>query len=109
MDIHRDPQTGRCKGFAFIQYANTECAKAAVKDMNGLVIRKQKISVQTVNVAQRGEVSASDEFIYSAGTKANLRNQLASGMSGPSHSNLQRPPISTVTTPYLIMTNMFKM
>jgi RNA-binding protein 39 len=26
-----------------------------------------------------------------------------------SSSNLQRPPISTVTTPYLIMTNMFKM
>jgi RNA-binding protein 39 len=109
VDIHRDPQTGRCKGFAFIQYANTECAKAAVKDMHNLVIRKQKISVQTVNVAQRGEVSASDEFIYSAGTKANLMNKLNNGMSGPSHSNLQRPPISTVTTPYLIMTNMFKM
>jgi hypothetical protein len=27
----------------------------------------------------------------------------------PSYSNLQRPPISTVSTPYLIMTNMFKM
>lgn len=107
MDIHRDPQTGRCKGFAFIQYANTECAKAAVRDMNGLLIRKQKISVQTVSVTQRGEVSASDEFVYSAGTKANLMNKLSHG--GPSHSNLMRPPISTVTTPYLIMTNMFKM
>ncbi len=32
-----------------------------------------------------------------------------SGATGPSYSNLQRPPISTVTTPYLIMTNMFKM
>ena len=31
------------------------------------------------------------------------------GTTGPSYSNLQRPPISTVTTPYLIMTNMFKM
>ena len=60
VDIHRDPQTGKCKGFAFIQYVNTECAKAAVKDMNGLMIRKQKITVQTVSVAQRGEVSASD-------------------------------------------------
>lgn len=27
----------------------------------------------------------------------------------PSHSNLQRPPISTVSTPYIIMTGMFKM
>ena len=31
------------------------------------------------------------------------------GASGPSYSNLMRPPISTVTTPYLIITSMFKM
>lgn len=31
VDIHRDPQTGKCKGYAFIQYESTECAKAAVK------------------------------------------------------------------------------
>lgn len=31
VDIHRDPQTGKCKGFAFIQYENTEHAKNAVK------------------------------------------------------------------------------
>lgn len=36
-------------------------------------------------------------------------NKLSGGSTGPSYSNLQRPPISTVTTPYLIMTNMFKM
>ncbi len=31
VDIHRDPQTGKCKGFAFIQYGNTQDAKMAVK------------------------------------------------------------------------------
>lgn len=31
------------------------------------------------------------------------------GTHGPSYSNLMRPPISTVTTPYLIITGMFKM
>jgi hypothetical protein len=36
-----------------------------------------------------------------------LMNSLA--RDAPSHSNLQRPPISTVSTPFLIMTNMFKM
>jgi RNA-binding protein 39 len=36
VDIHRDPQTGKCKGFAFIQYVNPEKAKVAVKQMNGL-------------------------------------------------------------------------
>jgi RNA-binding protein 39 len=107
VDIHRDPQTGKCKGFAFIQYANTECAKAAVRDMNNLQIGSQRISVQTVSVTQKGEVSASEEFLYSAGNKTNLMNKLSH--NAPSYSNLQKPPISTVSTPYLIMTNMFKM
>ena len=31
------------------------------------------------------------------------------GTTGPSYSNLMRPPISTVTTPYLIITCLFKM
>lgn len=60
MDIHRDPQTGKCKGFAFIQYSNTECAKAAVKDMNNLMIVGQRITVQTVSVVQKGDVSTGD-------------------------------------------------
>jgi RNA-binding protein 39 len=31
IDIHRDPETGKCKGFAYIQYSNIEDAKRAVK------------------------------------------------------------------------------
>ncbi len=109
MDIHRDPQTGMCKGFAFIQYHDTEKAKLAVKEMNGLEIRNQRISVQLINVAQRGEVSAHEDYLYSAGSKQSLMNKLSANTGAPSYSNLARPPISTVTTPYLIMTNMFKM
>lgn len=77
--------------------------------MNGLEIGNQKIAVQIMTVQQKGEISASDEFLYSAGSKVNLMNKLSGGTGAPSHSNLMRPPISTVTTPYLIMTNMFKM
>ena len=39
VDIHRDPQTGKSKGYAFIQYVDIERARQAVKDMNGLEIR----------------------------------------------------------------------
>ncbi len=60
VDIHRDPQTGVCKGFAFIQYVDPEKAKVAVKQMNGLQIGNQKISVQIMTVQQKGEISASD-------------------------------------------------
>ena len=77
--------------------------------MNGLEIGGQKIQVQLMNIAQKGEVSAVDGNVYSAGTKDALRGMLGGGIGAPTHSNLQRPPISTITTPYLIMTNMFKM
>jgi RNA recognition motif-containing protein len=43
-----------CKGFAFIQYQDMEKAKLAVKDMDGLSIRNQKIGVKLINVAQKG-------------------------------------------------------
>jgi hypothetical protein len=87
---------------------DTEKAKMAVKDMNGLTVGSQKIGVQLMTVQQRGEISAGEDYLYSKGSKDALRQTLA-GSTGPSYSNLQRPPISTVTTPYLIMTNMFKM
>ena len=85
----------------------------AVKQMNGLTVTNgQKISVQIINMAQKGEVTAGGDFIHSTEKKDNLMKNLAGSMggaSGPSYSNLMRPPISTVTTPYLIITSMFKM
>ena len=55
VDIHRDAMTGKCKGFAFIQYTSTDDAKTAVKEMNNLTVGSQKITVQTVSVMQKGE------------------------------------------------------
>ena len=36
VDIHRDPETGKCKGFAYIQYESIDDAKNAVKEMDGI-------------------------------------------------------------------------
>lgn len=59
IDIHRDPLTGRCKGYAFIQYTHVQDAKAAVKAMNGLqVIKGHPIKVSTISVTQRGDPGA---------------------------------------------------
>ena len=60
MDIHRDAMTGKCKGFAFIQYSSTEDAKMAVREMNNLRIGDQRITVQTVSTAQRSNVTPGD-------------------------------------------------
>ena len=81
--------------------------------MNNLeVTRGQRISVQIITMTQKGEVTAGGEFIHSVEKKDNLMKNLKEsfgGTTGPSYSNLMRPPISTVTTPYLIITSMFKM
>ncbi|MCB0369273.1 MAG: hypothetical protein KDD45_07400 [Bdellovibrionales bacterium] len=106
VDIHRDPQTGICKGYAFIQFVDPEEGKKAVSALNGFKITgNQKIGVHLHTVKEKGEITASDELIHSAGNKTYLMQKL----SGPSYSNLMRPPIATITTPYLIVTGLFKM
>lgn len=56
---------------------------------------------------QRGDASMGDDYLRSQGSKGALMTSLA--RNAPSYSNLQRPPISTVAYPYIIMNNMFKM
>lgn len=76
--------------------------------MDGLEMAKgHPISVSTVSYIQRGDASMGDDYLRSQGSKMALMNSLA--RDAPSYSNLQRPPISTVAYPYIIMTNMFKM
>ena len=76
--------------------------------MDGMeLIKGHKISVSTVSHIQKGDVSTGDDYLHSHGSKMALMNSLA--RDAPSYSNLQRPPISTVAFPYIIMTNLFKM
>ena len=43
VDIHRDSLTGKCKGYAFIQYIKSDDAKAAINKMNGYIIAGRPI------------------------------------------------------------------
>ena len=94
MDIHRDPQTGQCKGYAFIQYVDTERAKVAVKEMNGLAVTgSQKIGVQLKTISQRGEAIGGEDIVY-AGSKTYVMNSLLDNdqhvQDGRHHSRLFR-------------------
>ena len=75
--------------------------------MNNLSIGGQKITVQTVSTVSKGDVTAGEDYLYSQGSKNALVSKLS--RDAPSHSNLMRPPISTMSTPYLLLTNLFKM
>lgn len=76
--------------------------------MHGLSVGGQVITVQTVNTTQKSNTTSGDDYLYSSGNKALLMDQLARG-DAPSHSNLKRPPLSTVSTQYLVLSNLFKM
>jgi hypothetical protein len=76
--------------------------------MDGLqIVKGCPISVSTVTLYAKGDASTGDDYLHSHGSKMALMNSLA--RDTPSYSNLQRPPISTVPYPYMVMTNMFKM
>ncbi|KAF9974293.1 hypothetical protein BGZ73_002309 [Actinomortierella ambigua] len=55
INLHRDPVTGKSKGFAFVQYKNAEDAKMALQEMNGYVLAGRPLKVGMVT--ERGSHS----------------------------------------------------
>ncbi|KAG0288896.1 hypothetical protein BGZ98_004072 [Dissophora globulifera] len=56
--LHRDAETGKSKGFAFVQYQNAEDAKIAMDQMNGKVLAGRTIKVGLVT--ERGSSTQSN-------------------------------------------------
>jgi len=48
VNLHTDPETGRSKGFAFVQYRNPEAAKKALQHCNGLELAGRQLKVGLV-------------------------------------------------------------
>lgn len=49
VDLHRDPMTGRSKGYAFVQYKRGEDAKMALDQMEGFELAGRQLRVNTVH------------------------------------------------------------
>lgn len=45
VDIHRDISTGKSKGYAFVQFKNSNDAKEAIEKMDGMVIAEKTLKV----------------------------------------------------------------
>lgn len=54
VDLHREPGTGKSKGFCFIQYKHAEDAKKAREQMNGFELAGRAIRVGNVNAKGTG-------------------------------------------------------
>ena len=58
VDLHREPGTGKSKGFCFLQFKRPEDAKNALEQMNGFVLAERAIRVGRVNAKGSGGASS---------------------------------------------------
>ncbi|KAH7345434.1 hypothetical protein B0J17DRAFT_713020 [Rhizoctonia solani] len=59
VDLHRDPATGKSKGYCFIQYKRPEDAKMALEQMEGFELAGRQLRVNTVHDKGQGTVRIS--------------------------------------------------
>lgn len=52
VDLHREPGTLKSKGYAFVQFINTDVAEKAIEHMNGFELAGRNIKVNHVNSAR---------------------------------------------------------
>ncbi|KAF5390241.1 hypothetical protein D9757_002975 [Collybiopsis confluens] len=67
VDLHRDPMTGRSKGYAFIQYKRSEDAKMALEQMEGFELAGRTLRVNTVHEKGTARYTQADTLDESGG------------------------------------------
>lgn len=114
VDLHRDPATGRSKGYCFIQYKRAEDAKMALEQMEGFELAGRQLRVNTVH--EKGSVRyTQQESLEDTGGNLNaasrqaLMQKLARTETPQTPTNEVRKPVvaSTLQSKSVLLNNMF--
>ncbi|KIO08312.1 hypothetical protein M404DRAFT_937265 [Pisolithus tinctorius Marx 270] len=77
VDLHRDPMTGRSKGYAFIQYKRGEDAKMALEQMEGFELAGRTLRVNTVHEKGSVRYTQQDSLDEAGGGNLNAASRQA--------------------------------
>ncbi|ORX62160.1 splicing factor, CC1-like protein [Hesseltinella vesiculosa] len=125
VDLHRDPATGRSKGFAFIQFRDVNSAKEALNKMNGFELGGRQLKVGMVTERTNAMQATSGEgglddvdgngITLNSMSRAELMKKLAARDSGlmeqVTTQPVAAPPPAAAPAPQptrtLLLSNMF--
>ncbi|KAI3621864.1 rna-binding protein 39-like isoform 1 [Moniliophthora roreri] len=115
VDLHRDPMTGRSKGYAFVQYKRAEHAKMALEQMEGFELAGRTLRVNTVHEKGSVRYTQQDSLDDSGGGNLNaasrqaLMQKLARIEPPPSLPDPVKPNIPTqaMQSRSVLLKNMF--
>lgn len=77
VDLHRDPMTGRSKGYAFVQYKRSEDAKMALEQMEGFELAGRTLRVNTVHEKGSIKYTPQDSLDEAGGGNLNAASRQA--------------------------------
>jgi len=115
VDLHKDPMTGRSKGYAFVQYKRGEDAKMALEQMDGFELAGRTLRVNTVHEkGTAARYTQSDSLDDSGGGNLNAASRQALMQKlariEPAHQPepISRPNIpQTMQSRSILIRNMF--
>ncbi|KAF9015130.1 hypothetical protein BDQ17DRAFT_1418245 [Cyathus striatus] len=115
VDLHRDPMTGRSKGYAFVQYKRAEDARMALEQMEGFELAGRTLRVNTVHEKGTARYTQQDSLDEAGGGNLNaasrqaLMQKLARiDQPAPSPEPVSRPSIpQTMQSRSVLLKNMF--
>ncbi|KAG5647954.1 hypothetical protein DXG03_006988 [Asterophora parasitica] len=77
VDLHRDPMTGRSKGYAFVQYKRVEDARMALEQMEGFELAGRTLRVNTVHEKGTARYTQQDTLDEAGGGNLNAASRQA--------------------------------